>query len=132
MSLSAQKATQPTKRKDVLLGAIFVLAAVTTTVLLWPSSGVPADQQLRVFLIGWAVCALLLAGVVAAPASRSSTRAAQAVLWLGLGLVTGLGLGTIPWGGLGSGPVWQIWLTLVVAVGYLQQLQRRSRHTGRP
>ncbi len=131
MSLSAQQATNSTKRKEVVLGGVFVMATVAVTLLLWPSGSVPADQQLRVFLIGWAVCGLMLASATAAPALQNNAKAAQAVLWLGLGLVTGLCLGTIPWSDFGSGSLWQVWLTGVIAVGYVQQLLRHRQRSSR-
>lgn len=125
MSATAHQGTQPVKRKDALLATAFALASIAISVLLWPSDGTIRDQLLRVFLIGWAACGLLLAGTLVAVTLRKSTGIASAILWLGLGIVTGLGLGTLPWNDLASGPVWQIWLTLVLAVGYLQQLHGR-------
>lgn len=130
MSMSAQQATQPVQRKDIVLGGAFALAAVAIGLLLWPSGSLPADQQLRVFLIGWTACGLLLASVTAASARQINVKAAKAVLWLGLGLVTGLGLGTMSWSDFGSRPLWQLWLTGIIAVGYVQQLQHHGRHSG--
>ncbi|MEC5182136.1 hypothetical protein RCH07_003512 [Arthrobacter sp. CG_A4] len=125
MSVTAQPATKSAKGKDAFLATAFILASVAIPVFLWPSDGTVRDQLLRVFLIGWAACGLLLAGISTAPAFRNSASIAPATLWLGLGLIVGLGLGTIPWTDLTSGPVWQIWLTFVLSIGYLQQLQRR-------
>ncbi|MET3948867.1 FtsH-binding integral membrane protein [Arthrobacter sp. UYCu512] len=125
MSVSAPQATRSANWKDGLLATAFVLASVSIPLLLWPSDGTGRDMLLRVFLLGWAACGLLLASTLIVPTHRISSQVVQGTLWLGLGLVLGLSLGTIPWNGLASGPVWQIWLAIVMSAGYLQQLQRR-------
>lgn len=117
--------TQGSERTSKVLAAVFVLASVVVPILLWSGATADSNVSLRVYLIGWATCGLLLAATVAVPKVRTDSTLAAPILWLGLGLLLGLAIGTTPWSDL-AGPVWQLWLTIFLVAGYVHQLRIRS------
>lgn len=124
MSALSQTDTALTYRKAAVVAVVFCAVSIAVPVLLWPTGGSGKDDLLRVFLIGWGLCGVFLAATLTLPAFRAGTRARRSALLLGLGLLLGLALGSMPWMELVGGPLWQVWLTLVMASGYVQQLRR--------
>ncbi len=124
MSVSTSP-TQGSERTSKVLAMVFVLVSVVVPILLWTGASRGSDLSLHVYLIGWAACGVLLASTVVVPKFRSDSKVAVPILWLGLGLLLGLAIGTTPWSDL-AGPVWQLWLTIFLVAGYIHQLRLRS------
>lgn len=125
-------------RLSVALVAIIVTIALV--VLAWAGTGAATSAiQMRIFLVGWAVAAvvIVLAGLLfAGPVSRPGRRVLRlmpslAVQHVAVGVVIGLAVGTTDWTDLRLAGWWQLWWTVPLLLAYASHLitLRRSPRT---
>lgn len=125
MSIQTSRETSTNTWSRTARVIAFVVVSVVVPVLLWPEGGQTQDS-LRVFLMVWSGCGLLLAGVTLGSGLGVRSVVIAALLWFGLGVLVGVGVGTIPWTDLGREPMWQLWLTLFLGAGYLTGLSQHG------
>jgi hypothetical protein len=125
MSIQTSRETSTNTWSRTARVIAFVVVSVVVPVLLWPEGGQTQDS-LRVFLMVWSGCGLLLAGVTLGSALGLRSVVSAALLWFGLGVLVGVGVGTIPWTDLGREPMWQLWLTLFLGAGYLTGISQHG------
>ncbi|WP_273843774.1 hypothetical protein [Rubrobacter calidifluminis] len=97
-------------------------------------------MQMRIFLVGWAVAAVmtvavrLLSGTISRRDGRGSgsLTAMELSYHLVVGCAVGLAIGTTDWSNLQIVGWWQLWWTVPLVLGYLGNLAAlRRRRQGR-
>jgi hypothetical protein len=131
MSIQTSRETSTNTWSRTARVIAFVVVSLVVPVLLWPEGGQTQDS-LRVFLMVWSGCGLLLAGVTLGSGLGVRSVVIAALLWFGLGVLVGVGVGTVPWTDLGREPLWQLWLTLFLGAGYLAGISQHGMRQQQP
>jgi hypothetical protein len=113
-----------------------IALAITLVVLAWDNTAAATtDVAMRLFLIGWAVAAVIVSvgipftgGVSGWGRSISRSELPPAVYHVLVGLVIGLAAGTTDRGALQLAGWWQLWWTVPLLMAYVSRviLLRRS------
>ena len=124
-------------RLGMTIWGILALAITMGLVALaWNSTGTATGiVQMRIFLVGWAVAAVmtvavrLLSGTISRRDSRGfgSQTAMELSYHLVVGCVVGLAIGTTEWSNLHIVGWWQLWWTVPLVLGYLGNLAALRR-----
>ncbi len=103
------------------------VVAVTLVVTVWNNDGASTGEvPMRIFLIGWAVTAV----VVSAGFAFGRSALPLAVLHVAVGLVIGLAIGTTDWATLHLSGWWQMWWTVPLILTYISVLVSLHRSAG--
>lgn len=118
-------------------GILALTVATSLVALAWNSTGAATGLvQMRIFLVGWAVAAVMTVAAGLLPAGTISRRdgrgsgsltAMELSYHLVVGCVVGLAIGTTDWSNLHIVGWWQMWWTVPLVLGYLGNLAALRR-----
>jgi hypothetical protein len=121
--------------RAILRPLVALAAAVVAIVLVagtWDDTGVATGQgPMRIFLVGWAVAAVIILSDFAFTGPMRRPVLLPAVQHVAAGFVVGLAVGTTDWTALRLTGWWQLWWTvplLLAYAGLLVTLRRSSRN----
>lgn len=120
--------------RDILL-SLATLAAIIVAIALvvetWDDTGAATGEvPMRIFLVGWAVAAVVISAGLAFTGLVRRPVLPLAVQHVAVGLVIGLAVGTTDWTALRLAKWWQLWWTVPLLLAYaslLITLQRSPR-----
>jgi hypothetical protein len=107
-----------------------IIVTIALVVLAWDGAGAATGEiQMRIFLVGWAVAAVVvLAGLLfARPVSHLGQAVlrsvpSMAVQHVAVGIVLGLAIGTTDWATLRLAGWWLLWWTIPLLLTYAGHL----------
>lgn len=123
--MSNQGEQQITSRSSslraLLLPLVAIVAAVVAIALVagtWDRTGATGDVPMRIFLVGWAVAAVVILSGFAFAGPRHRPALLPAVQHVAVGFVVGLAVGTTDWTALRLAGWWQLWWTVPLLLAY--------------
>lgn len=130
MSDQEQQVSPGSGSFGAVLHPVIALAACAVAVALvamfWnDAAAATGEVPMRIFLIGWAVAAI----IVSAGFAFGRSVLPLAVLHVTMGLVIGLAVGTTDWTRLQLAGWWQMWWTFPLILIYVSLLIGRRRST---
>lgn len=125
-TMSNQGEQQITSRSSslraLLLPLVAIVAAVVAIALVagtWDRTGAATgDVPMRIFLVGWAVAAVVILSGFAFAGPRHRPALLPAVQHVAVGFVVGLAVGTTDWTALRLAGWWQLWWTVPLLLAY--------------
>ena len=108
--------------RAILRPLVALAAAVVAIVLVagtWDDTGVATGQgPMRIFLVGWAVAAVIILSGFAFTGPMRRPVLLPAVQHVAAGFVVGLAVGTMDWTALRLTGWWQLWWTVPLLLAY--------------